>query len=388
MKTCSRCMLPENYRAISYDEYDVCNYCRTYDELRPRLEDFDHLGKLFQECIDGARGKAEYDALVGISGGKDSSYLVYSLKANYGLKILTVTVDNGFLTDFARKSLERVVQSLGVDHFFHTPQWSMFRECYRATTRTRGLPCLACGQVGYASLYKLALERGIPLAIHGRTRAQMFRDLTAGSKDPVIPCISSNLAPPDPQNIRTLGSRITEQIDSFLDQIFVGKEERAPAQREFGIDEEQFRNAACVPDWIAYFLYHPYDEEALKRTLEEKTAWQRPEHDVSLGHYDCFIHDAAEYLCHHSLGSSLLAIELSTAVRIGEMTREQAQARLLEERCIQEYPEASMKVLQDRLGITTAEIEPIIREARERHRRLQMELREANLITTTRSLEL
>lgn len=387
MKTCSRCMLPENYRAITYDDDGVCNYCRTYDELGPRLEDFDRLGKLFQERIDGARGKAEYDALVGISGGKDSSYLVYSLKENYGLKILTVTMDNGFLTDFARESVQRVVQSLGVDHFFHSADWSIFKECYRATTRTWALPCLACGQVGYATLYKLAFDRGIPLAIHGRTRAQMFRDLTAGSKDPVIPCISSNLAPPDPQNITTLGSRIMEQIDSFLDQIFVDKEKRELAQREFGLDKEQFRNASHVPDWVAYFLYHPYDEEALKRTLEEKTAWRRPAHDISLGHYDCYIHDAAEYLCHHSVGSSLLAIELSTAVRIGEMTLEQAQARLREERCIHEFPGASMKVLQDRLGISAAEIEPIIRDARERHQQLRKEQREEKL-TTSRSLVL
>ncbi|MBI5593530.1 MAG: hypothetical protein HY881_24015 [Deltaproteobacteria bacterium] len=97
-----------------------------------------------------------------------------------------------------------------------------------------------------------------------------------------------------------------------------------------------------------------------------------------MGHYDCAIHDASAYLCHHSLGFSLLALELSTAVRMGEMTLDQAQTRLQEERCTQEYPGASMEVLQERLGITAAEIEPIIREAHERHERLRMEQRKEN----------
>ena len=221
-------------------------------------------------------------------------------------------------------------------------------------------------------------ERGIPLAIHGRTRDQMFRDLTAGSKDPVIPCISSNLAPPAPENIKALGYSILQQMDGFLNQVFTDQTLLARAKREWTVNKDQFRNAARVPDWIAYFLYHPYDEEALKRTLEAHTGWQRPKDDIILGHYDCAIHDAAAYLCHHSLGFSLLALELSTAVRMGEMTLDQAQTRLQEERCTQEYPGASMEVLQERLGITAAEIEPIIREAHERHEHLRMEQRKEN----------
>jgi hypothetical protein len=368
-------MLPENYRAITFDEQGVCNYCRTYDELRPRLENFNSLERLFRERIEAARGRAEYDALVGISGGKDSSYLAYALKEIYGLKILTVTMDNGFQTDFARNSAKRVVESLGVDHFFYTPEWSMFRQCYRAMVSAWGLPCVACGQVCLGLLYKLAFERDIPLVVHGRTRDQMFRDLTPGSKDPVIPCIASGLAPPTPENIKTLGYTQLEQMDALLDQVLTDPTELARAKREWTVDKEQFRTATWVPDWVAYFLYHPYDEEAMKRTLEKHTGWKRPEDDTLLGHSDCAVHDAATYLCHNCFGNSFLALELSTAVRIGEMTLDTAQKRLQEERFAREYPGAAMEVLQERLGFTAVEIEQIIVEARERHNRIRMELR-------------
>jgi hypothetical protein len=378
MKKCSRCMLSENYRAITFDEQGVCNYCHTYDELRPRLEDFDRLEKLFRERIEVARGRAEYDALVGISGGKDSSYLAYTLKETYGLKILTVTVDNGFHTDFGRASVKRVVESLGLDHFYYSPEWPMFRQCFRAMVTTWGIPCMACGQVCFGLLYKLAFERGIPLIIHGRTRDQMFRDLTPGSKDPIIPCIALGLAPPTPENIKELGYKQLEQMDALLAQVFTGPAELARAKREWTVDKDQFHNAPLVPDWVAYFLYHPYDEEAMKRTLEERTGWRRPEDDTLLGHSDCAVHDAATHLCHNCFGNSLLALELSTAVRIGEMTLDKAKKRLQEERFAQEYPGASMKALQERLGFTGAEMEQIIRSARERHNRVRMELRKEN----------
>ncbi len=65
-------------------------------------------------------------------------------------------------------------------------------------------------------------------------------------------------------------------MDGFLNQVFTDQTLLARAKREWTVDKDQFRNAARVPDWMAYFLYHPYDEEALKRTLEEHTGWQRP----------------------------------------------------------------------------------------------------------------
>lgn len=381
MKTCTRCILPANYRNISFDKDGVCNYCRTYDELRPRLEDFDRFERLFRERIDAARGRAAYDVLVGLSGGKDSAYIAYALREEYGLKVLAVTMDNGFLTDFARENVRRVVEALGIDHFFYAPEWSMYRACYRAATCTLGLTCIACAQLGYALLYKLAFDRGIPLAVHGRSRVQMFKELAAGSKDPFIPFIASNLAPHDTRQIKQAGYSVLAKMDYFLQKVFPDATELARVKREFVVDIEQFEHAAAVPDLMAYFLYHPYDEERLKRTLEERIGWQRPKEDAILSHHDCAIHDAAAYLYHRSLGYPLLALELSTAVRMGDITRDQALARLRAERCLWEYPAASMNTLQERLGITEEAIGPIIRKARLLHKLLRLSLRVKNMIT-------
>ncbi len=80
MKTCTRCVLPDNYRNIRFDGQGVCNYCRTYESLRSRLTDFTSLESLRQERFDKFRGRYPYDCLVGLSGGKDSSYVLMQAK--------------------------------------------------------------------------------------------------------------------------------------------------------------------------------------------------------------------------------------------------------------------------------------------------------------------
>jgi PP-loop superfamily ATP-utilizing enzyme len=387
MRQCARCILPANYRNITFDTSGVCNYCRTYEKLRPRLEDFNHLGSLFERRIEAARGHAEYDALVGLSGGKDSSYIAYILQRKYGLNVLTVTIDNGFLTDFARDNVRRVTGALGVDHFFYKSDWPMLRHCYRAATYAMGLTCIACAQLGYALLYKLAFDRGIPLVVHGRSRTQMFKELAAGYRDPFIPLIASNLAPQDIRTIKANGSSTLAKMNFFFKRVFKNKRELKQVTREFIIDLERFEHAATVPDMVGFFLYYPYDEEALKRTLEEQIGWKRPSDDTIMSHHDCAIHDAAAYLYNQCLGYPLMAQELSVAIRMEEMTREQALERLQAERCLREYPTASMNVLTKRLGIADTDIGPIIRKARIRHKLLRLFVRAQNLITRP-SLEL
>jgi hypothetical protein len=174
-------------------------------------------------------------------------------------------------------------------------------------------------------------------------------------------------------------------MDYFLERVF--KRELKQVKREFIVDLERFERAATVPDLVGFFLYYPYDEELLKRTLEEHIGWKRPPDDAIMSHHDCAIHDAAAYLYHKCLGYPLLAQELSAAIRMGEVTREQALERLEAERCLWEYPTASMDVLKERLDIADADVRPIIRRARIRHKLLRLSVRAHNLITRP-SLEL
>src|SRR4051812_32372440 len=92
---CSRCLLPAQVPGADLDDHHVCAFCRAYrpgDEeagiavRRQRARDLD-------AAIEAARAAPGYQALVCLSGGKDSLYLLHRMKVDYGLRVLAFTVD-------------------------------------------------------------------------------------------------------------------------------------------------------------------------------------------------------------------------------------------------------------------------------------------------------
>ncbi|MBU0993125.1 MAG: hypothetical protein KJ737_11585 [Proteobacteria bacterium] len=374
MKRCTRCILPSTYRNIKFNADGSCNYCETFDKIKDRLTNYEELGKLFNQRIDLLKGKYEYDVLAGLSGGKDSSYIVYVLKEVYGLNVLSFTFDNHFLTDYGRRNIDSLVKKLDVDHFYHQIDWPLQKEFYRKATMGLGLPCVACSQMGFALMYKIAYDRKIPLVIHGRSTHQMFKELLPGSRDTFLPLIKSNLTPYTVEDIKKTQLTALEKMDYYLKKIL---DENAynKFMTLYLPDMEEFKKAEIVPELLGFFLFHPYDEDMLKDTLEKNIGWQRPDNDKSLSHNDCAIHDAAAYIYSESLSYPLIAQELSTAIRLGEITRENALKRLHAETCLKSWPEASMNIFMKELDLTGSELKKALKVNKIKHKLLRQYLR-------------
>ena len=93
---CQTCGLPSNTLGITIDESATCCYCAFDKENRYDLYNSKRYKRLFESRIETIRGKYEYDALVGVSGGKDGAYVLHQLVRKYDLKALTYTFDNEF----------------------------------------------------------------------------------------------------------------------------------------------------------------------------------------------------------------------------------------------------------------------------------------------------
>ena len=175
MKKCKKCILPENYPNISFNEQGVCNFCEEENEKSNAKEEKKReLRADFQKTVDAVRGKAkDYDCLVSLSGGKDSSYLAYLMKNEYGLRVLTFTIDMGFMNDTALKNVKRVVSRLDVDHIIYKPHEGfynkMFAYLFTHMSEEGAVPsiCYVCGPVTDGITLKAAVEKGIPLILHG-----------------------------------------------------------------------------------------------------------------------------------------------------------------------------------------------------------------------------
>ncbi len=112
LKRCTRCLLPETFPFIEFDEKGVCNFCHHYkpknksgslDELRELVEPFRDL-----------QGKP--DCIVPFSGGRDSTYSLHIVKKVLDLHPIAFTYDWGMVTDLARRNIARVCGKLGVEN--------------------------------------------------------------------------------------------------------------------------------------------------------------------------------------------------------------------------------------------------------------------------------
>ena len=96
LKFCTRCVYDEETPGISFDDEGVCNYCRQHEKLLVEYPAGDEgrkiLHKIYDEIKEAGKNK-KYDCVIGISGGADSSYLLYEIK-KYGLRPLAVHFDN------------------------------------------------------------------------------------------------------------------------------------------------------------------------------------------------------------------------------------------------------------------------------------------------------
>ena len=127
LRRCTRCILPETFPFIEYDEQGVCNYCRHY---RPRYETDRKQG--FIEQLQQYRSKdGAPDALVAFSGGRDSSYGLHLIKKEFGLSPITFTYDWGMVTDLARRNVARMCGKLGIQNILVSADIKQKRENIR-----------------------------------------------------------------------------------------------------------------------------------------------------------------------------------------------------------------------------------------------------------------
>ncbi len=146
VKHCARCILPESFPGISLGEDGVCSVCRTWEQGEDkRREGQDHHLELFRRLVDKTRESrahagGSYDLLMAYSGGKDSTFTLGVLCRRFGLKVLALTFDNGFMAPGARENIRKVTTALGVDHLMVTPAFDTLRKAFAASVSGHRYP--------------------------------------------------------------------------------------------------------------------------------------------------------------------------------------------------------------------------------------------------------
>ncbi|WP_072681719.1 N-acetyl sugar amidotransferase [Arcobacter sp. LA11] len=122
LQVCSRCIYDERVAYIKFDENGVCNYCHQIDDLLKEYGTATPKGEeKFKEIIEEIKknGKnKQYDCIIGVSGGTDSSYMLYLAK-KWGLRPLAVHYDNTWNSSIATENIKKVLNALDIDLYTH-----------------------------------------------------------------------------------------------------------------------------------------------------------------------------------------------------------------------------------------------------------------------------
>src|SRR5947208_2103354 len=126
VKTCARCVMDTTDPEITFDEQGFCNNCTRFLAKAPvRLVEESKRAEVLKEIVeqikrDGAN--KQYDCLIGLSGGTDSTYVAHLVK-QFGLRPLAVHLDNGWDTELAVSNIEKIVKALDYDLYTHVIDW-------------------------------------------------------------------------------------------------------------------------------------------------------------------------------------------------------------------------------------------------------------------------
>lgn len=335
---CTRCVMDTTDSKITFDENGVCDHCRNFDKniapyWKPNENRYDELEELAAKIREAGKN-SEYDCILGLSGGADSSYLAYIAKEVMHLRILAFVVDTGWNLNVAVENIEKIVKGLGLDMYTEVINWKEMADLqlsfFKAGISSQDFPQ---DHAIFAALYNYAVKHKIKYVLTGSNSATEF------IRPPVEWLYMNDLRMAKDIH-KKFGSR---ELKTFP----------MCGMLTYKIYYRYFKGMHRVYP-LDYVVYNKSEAEDL---LHEKYGWTRYENK----HYEnVFTRFFEGYYLPHKFGFDTRKNVASNQILAGTLTREQALKRL------EQPPYDPDQMIQDKeyvakkLGISTKEFDEII----------------------------
>jgi hypothetical protein len=336
---CTRCILPASLEAVTFDEQGVCNHCRKYEK------DFQEWDKIkdrkeyeFRKILDKARKlKRPYDCLVPLSGGKDSTYALYLCTKVYGLKTLSVSLDNGYLSNPAKENINNALKSCTADHIYYTINRENSSQLFRTFVSKTGDFCNACMRAINYSIEFAVKSFKIPLVIKGSgRRVQYVSQIKEVSSLNTAAFFSNVIKGTDSHNIFSHFTRNKHNLE--FQKIAGGITDI------LGIPRTVIMK--YIPQHIGMYdyIYKPFHE--IINIIKKEMKWS--DASLSFEHLDCELHDIPFFKDTLRIPNiTKYTFHSSGLIRQGLMTREEALLKEEHELAKHEPPKELLKFLAD-----------------------------------------
>lgn len=171
-QVCTNCVMDTTDSAITFDERGVCDHCRDFEQnVKPNWHTDERgqaqLAPVIDQVIASGKGR-DFDCILGLSGGLDSSYMLHMLVNEFGLRPLVFHVDGGWNSDLAVNNIQMLVEKLGLDLFTEVIDWEDMRDFQLAFFKS-GISQIDIPQdhAFVATLYKFANKYNVKHIING-----------------------------------------------------------------------------------------------------------------------------------------------------------------------------------------------------------------------------
>jgi len=324
---------------IRFDQQGVCEYCANFNsEIKPNWDTGargqSELMALAEKIKEHGKGK-DFDCIIGLSGGLDSSYAAYIAKTVMGLRPLLFHVDAGWNTDQAVGNIERLVDGLGLDLYTDVINWEEMKDLQVAFLRSQisdqDLPQDAAF---FSSLYKFARQHKIKYVLTGA-------------------------------NYSTECCREPEEWGGYpgIDKTLFGD-----IHGQFG---KRALKSFPLVDIMTYKIYYqrilgmqivkplnlvPYVKADAEATLERLFGWKRFKHKHHESRFTRFYED---YWMPRKFGYEKRRAHFSSLIMTGQLTREAALERIAKPEMDENFLKSEFEYVAHKLDLTVPELQGI-----------------------------
>jgi N-acetyl sugar amidotransferase len=336
---CCRCVMDTSDPNISFDSEGLCDYCRNFDaEIKPNwhtgAQGLAELSALSERIKLQGRGK-DFDCIIGLSGGLDSSYAAYIAKEKMGLRPLLFHVDAGWNTDQAVGNIEKLVDGLGLDLYTEVINWEEMKDLqlsfFKSQIADQDLPQDAAF---FSALYKFARKHRIKYVLTGGNfSTECCREPEEWGGYPGIDKLLFN------DIHKQFGKR---KLKSFpLLDIFTYK-----------VLYQRFLGMAVVKPLNLV----PYIKQDAEAELEQRFGWKKFQHKHHESRFTRFYED---YWMPRKFGYEKRRAHFSSLIMTGQMTREAALERISKPEMDEQFLKSEFEYVANKLDLSVEQLQHI-----------------------------
>ena len=334
---CSNCVMDTSDKNIYFDKHGLCDHCNNFilniqpnwhTDINGNIE----LKKISAKIRSYGR-ESDFDCIIGLSGGLDSSYTAYIAKEVMGLRPLLFHVDAGWNTDQAVSNIEKLVDGLGVELYTEVINWKEMQDLQVAFLKSQiSDQDIPQDTAFFSSLYKFARQNKIKYV------------LTGG-------------------NYSTECCREPDEWGAFpgIDKILIGN-----IHKKFGLKE--LKTFPIIDALVYKIFYHmilgmkvvkplnltPFIKENAEALLNEKYGWKSFKHKHHESRFTRFYED---YWLPSKFGYEKRRAHFSSLIMTGQMTRDEAIERLKKPEMDDKFMKLEFEFVANKLGLSVVELQ-------------------------------